>query len=144
MTKVYPYTEGDLEKILPKLKPVFQGEHSDVHPYRIPTYHHVFSLKCGEEVLAILGGWQIIPGVFELWALVSTEIKKASVSFHRAVQRLITHYFESCSLHRMQMAVKVGYPDELRWAESLGFEREGLMRMYGPDKKDYWLFGKVA
>ena len=31
----------------------------------------------------------------------------------------------------------------MRFAEFLGFEIEGLMRGYGPDKSDYYLMAKV-
>lgn len=44
---------------------------------------------------------------------------------------------------RIQAAVHAGYAQAIRFIEHFNFQREGLMRQYGPDGADYWLYAWV-
>ena len=45
---------------------------------------------------------------------------------------------------RIQIEVKTDYRMGCRWAEALGFKREGLMRRWMPDGSDAYLYGRVS
>jgi RimJ/RimL family protein N-acetyltransferase len=40
-------------------------------------------------------------------------------------------------------AVAIDFPAAIRWAELLGFEREGVMRKYA-EGKDFYLYSQVV
>lgn len=46
-------------------------------------------------------------------------------------------------LWRVQATVKVGWERALRFAEFMGFESEGVMRQYGPEKGDYFRVARL-
>ena len=46
-------------------------------------------------------------------------------------------------LHRLQFTVHSYNTQAVRWADVLQFEKEGLLRMYGPDKCDYLMLSKI-
>lgn len=46
-------------------------------------------------------------------------------------------------LRRMQIVVCVDREKAVQWAEFLKFEREGLMRCYGPEGKDYYMYART-
>ena len=83
------------------------------------------------------------PGVGEGWAVASQHIYRHGVSAARAARRGFSGVIERSQLHRVQTAVLVGAPRLSRFAQFLGFEREGLMRAYGSDRKDYDLYSRV-
>ena len=43
----------------------------------------------------------------------------------------------------MQTAVKANFTIGVRFAEFSGLKKEGLMKMYGPDKTDYFRMAKI-
>lgn len=44
---------------------------------------------------------------------------------------------------RVECFVDVSFQEGIRWAEMLGFQREGLMRAFSPDGRDHILFARV-
>jgi hypothetical protein len=44
---------------------------------------------------------------------------------------------------RIETTISANYPEGCRWAEALGFDREGLMRGFGEDGKDFWLYARI-
>ena len=101
------------------------------------------SLFVGEEIIAILGGVMILEGVMLVWALVSDKIRKYPVEFHKTVKGLIDYQMDR-GVRRMQLTVKSSYEMGARWAEALGFQREGTMRKYHPDGSDSFLYARTA
>lgn len=116
--------------------------HLGERPAEIPGPAVTF-LDQGAPV-AILGWVFITDRVVQVWALLSDGITRKRLSFHRAVRNLIEFGFERNNLQRMQFSVKVGYMAGWHWARSLGFTCEGIMRRYGADGADCWLFARVA
>lgn len=45
---------------------------------------------------------------------------------------------------RVECFVDVSFQEGIRWAEMLGFQREGLMRAFSPDGRDHLLFARVV
>lgn len=45
---------------------------------------------------------------------------------------------------RVECFVDVSFQEGIRWAEMLGFQREGLMRAFSPDGRDHVLFSRVV
>jgi len=103
----------------------------------------IVSLTNYEEVISILGGSIVWPGVMYAWALISEDVKKVPLSFHKAVKSVIEVYAGKEELYRMQLDVKSDYSSGCKWVESLGFKKEGLMRKYGPDGSDYNLYARI-
>lgn len=102
-----------------------------------------FTLFLGEEPLAVLGWFQPCSRVIQAWGILTDAVKKCPLAFHKTVKSLIEHTFQSLGIQRVQISVRRDYLEGQRWAESLGFQNEGLMRKYGPDQSDYYLFARV-
>lgn len=96
------------------------------------------------DPIAIVGFVQLSPGILTVWGLFSDLIKEIPLSFHRSVKLLIEHAFDSYSLRRMQMSVRVGFTEGWSWAQALGFVCEGVMSNYEPDGSSAWLFARVS
>ena len=76
------------------------------------------------------------PGVAEAWMVAHPEMIQIAP---RSIARATKEVFEQkiAGYRRVQISVRDDWPTALRFARFLGFEDEGLMRMYGPDHRDY-------
>jgi hypothetical protein len=97
----------------------------------------------GDQPIAIFGWYAVTAGTVQLWAVLGKDIHKRKKSFHKTVKNLIRASFDKCQIHRMQMSVKVGFKEGWDWAKALGFTSEGVMRRYGSEGHDYWLFARI-
>lgn len=133
--RVIPFEPDHLEQI--KIQEYQQGE----CPKTILTV--AFTLIRGEEIIAIIGGFPFVPGVIHFWALLSESVKKYPIDFHKNCLKVIAWYEKTEKPRRTQFEVRATYAKGCKWAESLGMEREGLMRKWGPDGSDYYLYARV-
>lgn len=99
-----------------------------------------YSGVVGDVVIASAGFYPQWDGRAIVWALVSGDAGRHFVSLHRAVLRS----FELHPFRRIETCVLKGFAEGCRWAEMLGFQREGLMRAYGPDGSDFHLYARVT
>lgn len=144
MIEIRSFQEGDFERLMPHVRPVFREE---FHGMQVHVPEHIedkLTFECGSEVIAVLAGYKPSHGVYEVFALISEATSRMPLEFHKKVLGLMDRWYHDRNVHRIQMSVRLGSEQEERWAKSLGFKREGLMRKYGPDRTDYWLYGRTV
>lgn len=103
------------------------------------------ALTCmyGDQPIAIIGGVQFLPGVMVLWSLLTDDISRCPVSFHKACKHLIDFYLNN-GYRRLVMTVRRDYEVGFRWAKALGFQCEGIMKKYAPDGMDCFMFARTT
>ena len=84
--------------------------------------------------------WQ---GVGEGWLIACSLVDQHKLSFHRTVKRKLHEIQESQELHRVQTVVETGNRRACRWAEALGFDFEGELTAYGPNRETYLRYARV-
>lgn len=136
MIKIIPTTPEHLAQI--ELRECFAGEE---RPTQAPN---AVTMIVDGVPIAIFGGYRVGSGIYQLWGLVSDRVKDYPASFHRCVKLMLNYHIDSLKLRRVQLSVKVGFVVGWKWAKSLGFACEGIMKSYGPDGSDYWLFARVS
>jgi hypothetical protein len=95
-------------------------------------------VECG-SVLACGGLCVPWEGRAVAWAILSQGVPVLALT--RAVQ----HVLALPSIpRRVECFVDVSFQQGIRWAEMLGFQREGLMRAFSPDGRDHILFARVT
>jgi hypothetical protein len=96
-----------------------------------------------QEILAIFSGTVVMRGNLEISALVGRGARKYPLEFFRHTQRRIQWHETNLNIRRTQVTIRAGYPFLIKWIELLGFQREGLMRKFGPEGDDYYLYARV-
>lgn len=91
------------------------------------------------ETIALFGKNQISNGVVEVWLIPSTKVKEHAKSIVKAFKTIIDITLQESHIHRVQMAVLESHR---KWAETLGFEYEGVVKNYH-DNKDHYMYIKV-
>lgn len=73
------------------------------------------------------------------WAMLSADALRHIKTLHRVIGRVVAN----APWRRIEMTVEASHDAGCRWAERLGFQREGLMRAYTPDGRDCFLYARV-
>jgi len=102
-----------------------------------------FTIYHEDEVVACIGITNIVTGVAEIWAITGVLVDKYPKDFHKTCQRIIDYAFEIDNLHRLQCTAEASFDKTIKWLENLGFEREGVLRNYTPDKKDMCIYAML-
>jgi len=92
------------------------------------------------KTYAAIGGAILWKGVAEVWALIAPGI--SPYWLHRTTLSTINQAFEEYGIHRLQADVAKDWIRGCRWAQALGFQAEGVLHFYGPDRRDYVRYAK--
>ena len=74
-----------------------------------------------------------------VWAFLADDCGKHMIHLTRAVKLWLKYHGQG----RIETSVDCNFPAAIRWAEMLGFEREGMMRQYSPLGADCYLYARV-
>jgi len=102
-----------------------------------------FTGLLNDKPIAAGGICYLWDGVAEGWVLASRDIFKYPIFCAKTIKRRTDLLAKNNKLKRIQTAVKADSDTAIRFAEWLGFKREGLMKNYGPDGADHYLYAKV-
>jgi hypothetical protein len=134
MISAVAFEPDHMKRLLPR--ECFSGE-------QIGPISDAVTLMSGGNPIAVIGYGRVFRGVIHVWSLLTNEVTKHPLAFHKMVLSCLDFIIETERPRRIQMAVLAGYITGMRWAESLGFEREGLMGCFGDDGSDYWLYARI-
>lgn len=91
------------------------------------------------KAIGCAGLIELWPGRDCAWSLLSDCGPRAFFNVHRTIVRIL----EERRTRRTEMSVDVDHVAGQRWAELLGFRKEGLMRSYSPDGRDAYLYARI-
>lgn len=96
------------------------------------------------EVMAIGGSQPYSSGNYIFWSFISAFTKTQEwPSIARAGKRIIDGLIYN-GAKRVEVTVKEGYNEAVRLVEMIGFEKEGLLRKYGPNGENYLMYSRVS
>lgn len=102
------------------------------------------SIMFHDSPIAIVGLNHLRPGVGEVWLICSKKVNEIPLEFFKFVDTLINvMVMDLMGLHRVQMGIDCRLPRNVKWAKSLGFIEEGIMKKYDKEGNDHYLFAKV-
>lgn len=120
---------------------------------RFPNYmelleHYIrsgvaYTAICDGEVLAMWGAWDLWDGVSEAWLIPSRNVDRKTISFHRGALLFFDLFCRRNRTKRLQIHVCSANLRAVRWAERCYFEKEGVLRNYGPGGEDYIIYARV-
>jgi hypothetical protein len=100
-----------------------------------------------ESAIVAVGGLQIKwEGVGLLWLMLTADCKKHgihSLLALEAIKEKMEYLIEKNNLWRAEAVIRTDFSQAIKMIEFFGFEREGLMRKYYPDKTDAILYSRI-
>lgn len=115
------------------------GSHAD----HVGVKDQSFTLKINGEAVACGGILPMWHGVGEGWVLASHKIHGHTISIPRIIYDILDELMDKHGYWRIQGATLANWKQGLRFARFLGFEKEGLMKRYGPGGEDYVRHARV-
>tara|TARA_Y100000004_G_scaffold182527_1_gene229369 strand:+ start:528 stop:1022 length:495 start_codon:yes stop_codon:yes gene_type:complete len=104
---------------------------------------HAYTAIGEGEIYAMFGLFKLWPGVGEAWLIPSNKIDRKTLAMHRAALRFFEYAANELQIKRLQFTVHTLNERADRWAQRCYFEREGLLKKYGPDGSDYWMYARM-
>jgi hypothetical protein len=97
------------------------------------------------DYFPILAGgiYPLWDGVAEGWVLTSKRVFDHKIKAASSVKKRLDLLCTNNKIWRLQTSVKEEFTTGVRFAEWLGLKKEGLMKMYGPDKTNYYRMAKI-
>jgi RimJ/RimL family protein N-acetyltransferase len=91
------------------------------------------------------GGFSLLwPGVADGWVIFRKIMEKEyRRDAYSVILGMLAAEIKEHGIWRIQATVRTDFPAGIKYAEGLGFVREGLMRKYGPDGSDRYLYALV-
>jgi len=145
-SRVVPYRAGHLEQIFEGQLNHEAGESTlafGAHADKLEVDGLSHSYIVNGFVIAVGGVALLWAGVGEGWVIASDRIYSHGIGVARSTRRLLDTMAKAEKLHRIQSAVLTSDERLPRFAKFLGFQREGEMRNYGVDKKNYDLYSRI-
>lgn len=97
-----------------------------------------------DSPLAVVGGRFVYQKVFRVWSLVDVEVEDFPIYYVKRLRKLIDLCFVEWQLARIEVVMRADQAWCDRWSEVLGFEKEALMKKYGDEAVDYFLFARTV
>lgn len=94
------------------------------------------------QVVACAGITSVLKGVGQCWAVYSLDIGRYHIDPQIARNRIVAAMIKH-NLRRVQATARIDYPAASSYLRYLGFEREGVMKMFEPDGTDAYLYAKT-
>ena len=82
------------------------------------------------------------PHVGEAWVIVSKDVRNYCRA-HRYGKECFERLIDEYDLHRVGAFVRTDRPEFVRYAEYMGFEKEGTCRKFMPDGTDCYMYARV-
>ena len=102
-----------------------------------------FTALINNKPIAAGGIFVLWDGVAEGWVMATSEIWKHSIVMAKHFKKKTDVLIETTNIKRLQTTVKADFKLGQRFAQWLGFEKEGLMKYYGPDGSDYIRYARI-
>lgn len=117
------------------------------NPYYFEHYwsreNTVFSLWHDGEVLCVGGAITVHLGVGEAFMFCKDRVNGDRFRIARAAKELMDYIFNQCPFHRLQARAETTDIINNRFLLFLGFEREALLKKYGFNGEDYYLYSRI-
>lgn len=113
---------------------------TDAHGEAIQKAGPCYSAFVGYDVIACAGIIQMWPGRAQVWSLLSDKLPLYARDIHRAVKNYLLAY----RVRRLECIVDPRHEAAVRWAEHLGFVKEGVMRAYDMQGNDQAMYVRLS
>jgi len=125
-----------------------------VFPNNIPDYDQLTKMYCdiGYAWCGVADGkpvcaFGVVPlwrGVGDVWMVTDVELPTYGRTFHRVAKQMFDIYIGELWMVRLQCTVHSRNFQAIKWIKKMRFLEEGLLKKYGPDGHDFYMFARLS
>jgi len=105
--------------------------------------HLAFTGMVNDKPIFAAGMKMIWGQVAEGWVIASSDMWKYPLGVARAIRKDFARVAKEHNIKRVQTAIRKDFAQGKRFAEWLGLENEGLMRKFGFDGSDQYMYARI-
>ena len=119
----------------------------------IPEYHRYiidmaipdlsWTLVGKGKPVCLFGVRPMWPGVAEVWMLPGIGIEENAIALVKGGRHIFAQIEQEYGVRRLQIAVRKSNYTAYKFARSVYFEQESLMRQFGPEGDDYYMMTRI-
>lgn len=98
-----------------------------------------YACLVGDKVIAMAGVSMFWNGRGHGWATIADNGRP----YLKAITKEVMNFLKFTSISRIETAVDCRFDAGHKWAQMLGFQKEGTMRSWGPNGENYDLYSRV-
>jgi hypothetical protein len=102
-----------------------------------------FTALANSKPIAAGGIFVLWDNVAEGWVMATHDVWQHRISMAKHFKKKFDVLIETSKVKRIQTSVKADFELGHKFATWLGFEKEGLMKYYGPDGSDYVRYARI-
>lgn len=87
--------------------------------------------------IACVGAFTKWPGVLSVWMFSTDDFDKVAISLTKFIKRVMMPAGIQQNIHRHECQSLATHTTAHRWLESMGFEKESVLKSYGRNGEDY-------
>ena len=93
--------------------------------------------------ICMFGVVPLWPGVGETWLITDVSMSDHARPFHYTARIMLARFMSELQLVRLQISVHAQNVRGYKWAQSVKFNDEGLMKNFGPDGNDFYMMARI-
>ena len=101
-----------------------------------------FSAVVDDQVFAMFGLVPFWQGCYECWLIPADDLDTHKMKTHRTSLRFFEYTAKVLRAKRYQCYVFSENVRAIRWIEMMVFKKEGLMKNFGPNQEDHFLYAR--
>ena len=105
--------------------------------------HLAFTGMVNDKPIFAAGMKMIWGQVAEGWVIASSDMWKYPLGVAKAIKKDFARVAKEHNIKRVQSGIRKDFKEGIRFAEWLGLEREGLMKNWGFDGSDQYLYARI-
>jgi hypothetical protein len=105
--------------------------------------HLAFTGIINDKPIFAAGMKMVWGQVAEGWVIATSEMWKHPLSVAKAIKKDFARVAKENNITRVQSAIRKDFSEGQRFAEWLGLEKEGLMRKWGFDGSDQYMYARL-
>lgn len=95
-----------------------------------------------DQIFAMFGLVPYWKGCYECWLIPASDLDTHKMKMHRTSLRFFEYTAKILRANRYQCYVYSSNYPAIRWIEMMLFQREGLMKKFGPNQEDFLLYAR--
>ena len=105
--------------------------------------HLAFTGMVNDKPIFAAGMKMIWGQVAEGWVIATSEMWNHPLGVAKAIKKDFARVAKEHNIKRVQTGIRKDFKEGIRFAEWLGLEREGLMKNWGFDGSDQYLYARI-
>lgn len=101
-----------------------------------------FTGTYNDQVFAMFGLVPYWKGCYECWLIPASNLDTHTMKMHRTAIRFFEYTAKVLRAKRYQCYVFSENVRAVRWIEMMVFKKEGLMKNFGPNQEDFFLYAR--